>query len=156
MRKIKFKGKRLDNGEWVTGDLAHSLDGALNILGFGTQDSVDGFSGVYHIDSETVCQFTGFLDKNGKEIYEGDVLRGKRVLLSGILEETYDAHFFIKFDKEMASFLIHDFFLSIGDFKGMVNDYGRTFTRRDMNYYEVIGSIHDKEWQEKLNLKNEL
>ena len=34
MRTIKFKAKRQDNGQWVTGDLAHSLDGKLNILGF--------------------------------------------------------------------------------------------------------------------------
>ena len=33
MRTIKFKGKSLMNGQWVTGDLAHSLDGKLNILG---------------------------------------------------------------------------------------------------------------------------
>lgn len=32
MRTIKFKGKRRDNGEWVSGDLAHSLNGNLNIL----------------------------------------------------------------------------------------------------------------------------
>jgi len=71
---IKFKAKRLDNGEWVKGDLAHSLDGGLNIFGFTRENGVDCYSGVHLIDPETVCQFTGLKDSEGKELFEHDLI----------------------------------------------------------------------------------
>lgn len=78
---IKFKAKRLDNGEWVKGDLAHSLDGGLNIFGFTRENGVDCYSGVHLIDSETVCQFTGLTDCEGNEIWEGDIVHDSYDLL---------------------------------------------------------------------------
>lgn len=71
---IRFKAKRLDNGEWVKGDLAHSLDGGLNIFGFTRENGVDYYSGVHLINPTTVCQFTGLTDCEGNEIWEGDIL----------------------------------------------------------------------------------
>lgn len=66
MREIKFRGKRLDNGEWVDGDL-HIRTPFPHI-----HSEID--YGKVNIDPHTVGQFTGLHDKNGKEIYEGDVL----------------------------------------------------------------------------------
>lgn len=72
MREIKFRGKRLDNGEWVYGDL-HIRTPFPHI-----HSEID--YGKVNIDPHTVGQFTGLHDKNGKEIYEGDV-----VVIDGII-----------------------------------------------------------------------
>ena len=69
MREIKFRGKRLDNGEWIEGDLLR-MNGHWFIFPDPAPEGIDK----YAVDPATVGEFTGLKDKNGKEIYEGDVM----------------------------------------------------------------------------------
>ena len=72
---IKFKAKRLDNGEWIVGSLIRSTAGVKERTYI-----VDNFSSlsdysVVGVDPSTVCQFTGLKDCEGKEVWDHDLLQ---------------------------------------------------------------------------------
>lgn len=69
MREILFRCKRVDNGEWVQGDLVRF--GKLAIICDSANMAINA------IDASTICQYTGLHDGNGNRIFEGDIIKYK-------------------------------------------------------------------------------
>ena len=134
MREILFRGKRVDNGEWVEGSIVVSQDRinygkcymTSSVCDFSYGDNGDRIRlGCFvEVIPDTVCQFTGLRDKNGKRIFEGDIVKTDKFNEPNKL-------YVITYDELMGAF--------IGDNE---NFYFTTFDG-DSNLFEVIDNIHD-------------
>ena len=74
MREILFKGRRIDNGGWKEGCLVID-ESRSNHYKYRIQPKESGNLFAYAINPETICQFTGLIDKNGNKIWENDILK---------------------------------------------------------------------------------
>jgi uncharacterized phage protein (TIGR01671 family) len=127
MREILFRVKRLDNGEWVYGnfcmDALEQTRGLCGLDGFIRRYNTDTKRmEMYEADRETVGQYTGLVDKNGRRIFEGDIVKSIETKETGV----------VQFFPEHSAFMVWCKFS---------NEVG--FLYECTSIAEVIGNIHD-------------
>ena len=123
-REILFKAKRKDNGEWVEGDAIHEP------IGMSIRHEKSGMSVRVPVDPDTLCQFTGLTDKNGRKIWENDICDRKKKYPEIVVfnEGDWQLDYSYVFGKE-----IHSDACNLG------------FYVCERNCVEVIGNIFDNE-----------
>lgn len=152
MRTIKFKAKNRIC-EWVKGDLLQHLDGTVYIgenEGPWTDDGLcqSDYTHVEIVDPDTVCQFTGLLDKNGREIYEGDVLRSDEYPYRSRDKERDNYFGLIEWNKNEAAFYIVTIKNPKYSIKGIFDGTSDYISQSALQDFEVIGNIYDDEWKQ--------
>lgn len=126
MREILFRGKRKDNGEWAYGNYAVTDNNGKQHFIF--QNKAFEFE----VDPETVGQYTGITDDNGKKIFEGDIL--------GVTNDDPDYDYITKVYLDCDTLCV--------DVQGQDYDYTSIgfaieIWDDECDQVEIIGNIHD-------------
>lgn len=145
MRQIKFRGKRPNSGKWITGSL-------IQLFGFSyiVNDEHKNADCSTEVLSDTVSQFTGLVDRNGKEIYEGDILEERFVACdrqdTGLIDGEYCSGHYIETKRFVANMNLdyENDLITVGFFDGGCD---KLLEEDELYNYPsgiyLIGNIHD-------------
>lgn len=131
MMEIKFRGKRVDNGEWIFGGLLYSGNDTFIVERIMYRDNHCNVAGSFRVDPKTIGQFTGLKDKYNKEIYKGDIVTRDNTTIFGSAPLSMAV---IVYDENNASFWV-------SNTKHLDTKYFKMFNlSKD---WKVVGNIYD-------------
>lgn len=134
LREIIFRGKRLDNGEWVEGFVYQISDDTAKFIMLKNKHAES-----HRVDPATVGQFTGLVDRNGNLIFEGDVFQDED--LTGVVK-FIGGNFLLEWSGRKGQWTENGFDECGGEYGVVECEYIDFYYVHNM---EVIGNIHDPE-----------